>query len=175
MQIETSLNTVVLRPWSPGDVEQLVAQANDRSIWRNLLAGFPSPYTVKDAEFWISHASNSAPSLHLCIEVGGSVAGAIGVIVGSGTEEKTGQFGYWLGKSYWGKGVATAAATAMLQHVKAHLPVARLQAPVFEWNPRSMRVLEKIGFHREAVQRKSVFKDGELIDSVMYVYIAGDA
>jgi len=117
----------------------------------------------------------TAPSVHLCIEVGGSVAGGIGVIVGAGTEEKTGQFGYWLGRKYWGKGIATAAAAAMLQHVKAHISVARLQAPVFEWNPGSMRVLEKIGFQRESVQRKSVFKDGELIDSVMYVYIAGDA
>ena len=55
------------------------------------------------------------------------------------------------------------------------MPLVRLQAPVFEWNPRSMRVLEKIGFKREAVLRKSVFKDGELIDSMLYVYIVGDA
>ena len=175
MQLETSLSTVVLRSWAHGDEEQLVAQANDRAVWRNLLAGFPSPYTAEDAAFWISHASAAAPSLHLCIQVDGSVAGGIGVIVGTGTEEKTGQFGYWLGRDYWGRGVATAAATAMLQHAEAQLRIVRLQAPVFEWNPRSMRILEKIGFVRESIQRKSVFKDGELIDSVMYVRIAGDA
>ena len=175
MHIETSLKTVVLRTWAVGDEVQLAAQANDREIWRNLLAGFPSPYTIEDAAFWIAHAAEAAPSVHLCVQVDGSVAGGIGVIVGTGTEEKTGQFGYWLGRNYWGKGIATAAATAMLQHAITHLPVLRLQAPVFAWNPRSMRVLEKAGFQREALLRKSVFKDSQLIDSVLYAHIANDA
>jgi len=42
---------------------------------------------------------------------------------------------------------------------------------VFEWNPSSMRVLEKLGFERVAVLRKSVTKDGQLIDSVLYSYL----
>lgn len=44
----------------------------------------------------------------------------------------------------------------------------RLQAPEFAWNPASVRVLEKVGFVREGVLRRSVTKDGALIDSVMY-------
>ena len=48
----------------------------------------------------------------------------------------------------------------------------RLETPVFAWNPASMRVLEKCGFVREGVMRKSVFKDGELIDSVLYAQVA---
>jgi [ribosomal protein S5]-alanine N-acetyltransferase len=175
MQIETSLKSVLLRPWAKGDEEQLAAQANDREIWRNLLSGFPSPYTIDDAAFWVSHALERPPTVHLCIQVNGAVAGGIGVIVGTGTEEKTGQFGYWLGRQYWGHGIATAAASAMLRHAITNLPVVRLQAPVFEWNPRSMRVLEKVGFQREGVLRKSVFKEGKLIDSVLYAYISNDA
>lgn len=173
MQIPTSLDSVLLRPWSPMDCEPLVAQANDRDVWRNLFEGFPHPYTAQDAEFWVKHAAQAAPSVHLCIQVDGCVAGGIGVIVGTGTEQRTGQFGYWLGRGYWGRGIATAAAAAMLQHALTHLPVTRLQAPVFAWNPRSMRVLEKVGFQREAVLPQSVFKDGELIDSVLYVYSKG--
>lgn len=34
-----------------------------------------------------------------------------------------------------------------------------------------MRVLEKAGFVREGILRKSVLKDGQLIDSVMYAAI----
>jgi RimJ/RimL family protein N-acetyltransferase len=47
----------------------------------------------------------------------------------------------------------------------------RLESPVFEWNPASMRVLEKSGFVREAALKASVFKDGQLIDSVVYALI----
>ena len=48
---------------------------------------------------------------------------------------------------------------------------ARLEAPVFAWNPASMRVLQKVGFERESLRRRSVFKDGKLIDSALYVYL----
>jgi RimJ/RimL family protein N-acetyltransferase len=48
----------------------------------------------------------------------------------------------------------------------------RLEAPVFAWNPASMRVLEKCGYAKEGVMRKSVVKDGEVIDSVLYAKVA---
>jgi RimJ/RimL family protein N-acetyltransferase len=175
MQIATAFESVVLRPWAPQHQAGLVIQANDRAVWRNLLVGFPSPYTDDDARLWITEGCKAERSLHLCIEVAGAVAGGVGVALGSGSSEKTGQFGYWLGKAYWGRGIATAAAAAMLRHVLATMPVARLEAPVFDWNPASMRVLEKVGFKREAVLRKSVFKDDKLIDSVLYAYVVDDA
>lgn len=175
MRLLTSSEEVQLVSWHPDHREGLVAEANDREIWRNLLDSFPHPYTNEDAEFWIKHTSEAQPSCHLCILVAGQVAGGIGIEVGSGNEAKTGQFGYWLGRQYWGRGIATAAATAMVAHARAQMSVVRLQAPVFAWNPRSMRVLEKAGFHREGVLRQSVYKDGQLIDSVLYALIVGDA
>ena len=85
---------------------------------------------------------------------------------------RTATFGYWLGQAHWGKGIATAAARALKEHALAGEHLKRLEAAVFEWNPASMRVLEKAGFVREGVLRKSVFKDGQLIDQVMYAAIA---
>jgi RimJ/RimL family protein N-acetyltransferase len=35
-----------------------------------------------------------------------------------------------------------------------------------------MRVLEKCGFRREGVLRRSIVKDGELIDQVLYVRLS---
>jgi RimJ/RimL family protein N-acetyltransferase len=49
--------------------------------------------------------------------------------------------------------------------------LCRLEAAVFAWNPASMRVLEHCGFEREGVSRASVFKDGELIDRVVYALV----
>ena len=50
--------------------------------------------------------------------------------------------GYWLGQSYWGKGVATRALAAFLEHVT----VRPLYARVIRHNLASRRVLEKCGF-----------------------------
>lgn len=171
LRLLTEIEGCVVRPWGEADRAELVHIANDREIWRNLTDQFPHPYTEADAAFWVRHAGNSSPSLHLAIDVQGHLAGGIGIIAGEGIHQKTGQFGYWLGRAFWGRGIATAAARAMLQYACSSLPFARLEAAVFAWNPRSMHVLEKAGFVRECALRRSVFKDGELIDSVMYAHV----
>ena len=110
-------------------------------------------------------------SINFAIEVDGAAVGGIGARAGEGIFVRTAQFGYWLGEPHWGKGIMTAAGRALARTSEADARFARLEAPVFEWNPASMRVLEKLGFVRVAVMRKSVTKDGQLIDSVLYTYL----
>jgi RimJ/RimL family protein N-acetyltransferase len=52
--------------------------------------------------------------------------------------------GYWIGREYWGKGIATAALAEFLRHDRAR-PLHAIVAP---HNIGSMRVLEKCGFVR---------------------------
>ena len=172
MVIPTSDPNCVLRPWREGDQEALVRHANNRRVWRNLTHTFPHPYTLADAEHWLSIANADPRSVHLAIELQGQAIGGVGAIAGTGISVATADFGYWLGESFWGRGLATTAASAFKEHLVQSKRFARLQAPVFAWNPASMRVLEKVGFLREGVLRNSVTKDGELIDSVMYAYTA---
>jgi RimJ/RimL family protein N-acetyltransferase len=73
------------------------------------------------------------------------VAGTIGSWGEPGEREVT----YWIGRSYWGKGIATAALTAFLA-VERSRP---LNARVASDNVASRRVLEKCGFHVVATER----------------------
>ncbi len=50
--------------------------------------------------------------------------------------------GYWIGKEYWGKGIATKALTIFLEIVKTR----PLYAHVAKHNAASLRVLQKCGF-----------------------------
>ena len=171
MRIDTEIPNCLLRPWHVADKASLLRHANNRNVWRNLTEAFPHPYTEADADEWLEIANRPGRSLNLAIEVDGSAVGGIGTIAGEGVACATAQFGYWLGEAHWGKGFATAAARALVAHIEGRRLFARLEAPVFEWNPPSMRVLEKVGFTREGVLRRSVTKDGQLIDSVMYAYV----
>ena len=171
MLIQTNLPECTLRSWKQEDKASLVYNANNRHVWRNLTDVFPHPYTEADAEFWITFANKALPSIHLAIALDGTAAGGIGIIAGEGIARHTGQFGYWLGEAHWGKGIATAAARAMAAHALSDSLFERLEAPVFAWNSSSMRVLEKAGFIREGVMKRSVFKDGQFTDSVMYALI----
>ena len=160
-----------MRPWQPADKASLVAHANNRNVWRNLADIFPHPYTDADADAWFQLANDRGRSINLAIEVEGAAVGGIGARAGVGIHARTAQFGYWLGETFWGRGIVTAAGRAFLEHLKNDGRFVRLEAPVFEWNPSSMRVLEKLGFERVAVLRRNVTKDGQLIDSVLYSYL----
>ena len=174
MNLPTSKQGCVLRPWAPTDKASLIANANNHAVWRNLADVFPHPYTDADADAWIRIAGTPDRSITLAIEVDGVAVGGIGARSGAGIFVRTGHFGYWLGEPYWGQGIVTAAGRALLDYLKQDGRFARLEAPVFEWNPASMRVLEKLGFERVAVLRKSVTKDGQLIDSVLYSYLLNE-
>jgi RimJ/RimL family protein N-acetyltransferase len=171
MKLATAIDGCVLRPWLPADKPSLIANANNRAVWRNLADTFPHPYTEEDADRWLRSNENPGRGIHLAIELDGEPIGGIGVRAGEGIFVRTAHFGYWLGETYWGRGLATAAGRALLDHLAIDERFVRLEAPVFEWNPASMRVLEKLGFEREALMRKSVIKDGQLIASVLYTYL----
>ncbi|MBI1380943.1 MAG: GNAT family N-acetyltransferase [Planctomycetaceae bacterium] len=160
---------VRLRPWAPGDEGALAREANHREVWRNLKDRFPHPYGPVDAVVWIAMAGAIEPSPHLCIEVDGAVVGGIGWDRGQDVFARTGEVGYWLGPSHWGKGVATRALVAFTAHVLESTDVVRLEAGVFAWNAASARVLEKAGYHLESRQRSAVCKDGQVTDRLLYV------
>jgi RimJ/RimL family protein N-acetyltransferase len=148
-----------------------VRLANNRNVWRNLTDKFPHPYTEADADSWLSLVAAMSRPTHWAVEVEGEAAGGIGIMLGEGISARSAHFGYWLGEPYWSRGIMTAAATATAEYVFSTFEVVRLEAPVFEWNPASMRVLEKCGFAREGVLRCSVLKDGQIIDQVLYARV----
>jgi RimJ/RimL family protein N-acetyltransferase len=170
VQIATENPAVHLRPWTKGDYAALVRYGNNKAVWRGLTDMFPHPYTHDRAVEWVQIAAQS-PSLFLAIDLNGEAVGGAGVIAREGMEIHTGQFGYWVGEPHWGKGLATVCARALKDHAFSNPKYIRLEAPVFAWNIASMRVLEKAGFTREGILRKSVFKDGQVIDQVMYAAI----
>lgn len=171
MELLTSIEGCVLRPWRVEDRPSLVKHADNRRVWRNLTDLFPSPYTLADADAWIELANARSSNLHLAVVLNGEAIGGIGVIPGSGIHCYTGKFGYWLGELHWGKGIATSAARTMVDHVLSETELVRLEAPVFAWNPASGRVLVKVGFVLEGIRRREVFKDGEFTDTLMYALV----
>jgi RimJ/RimL family protein N-acetyltransferase len=68
----------------------------------------------------------------------GQVAGSIVCFLRSGTPE----VGYWLGKPFWGRGVATRALALLLRQITRRPVYAR----VVKDNASSLRVLQKCGF-----------------------------
>jgi ribosomal-protein-alanine N-acetyltransferase len=169
--MEITLSTCTLRPWQPGDEPSLVHHANNRNIWKNLRDLFPHPYTFDDAVRWIETGSKRDGTLNFAIVVDGSAVGGIGLVFDDDAVAHTAEIGYWLGEEFWGRGIATEAVRAVTQFGITHCGLDRVYAGVFEWNYASMRVLEKAGYRLESRNRKSVVKDGSVIDEIVYASV----
>ena len=158
----------VLRPWAAGDEPSLVRHANNYKIWRNVRDSIPHPYTLADAKKWIAFTQRQDPQTFFAIEVRNEAVGGIGLERKSDIERCSAEIGYWLGEDVWGKGIATAAVRALSNYGIEVLCLSRIFAVPFAHNLASIRVLEKAGYVREGVMRRSAIKKGVILDLVLY-------
>lgn len=161
------------RPWRFEDAQALAAQANQPEIARNLRDVFPYPYTLESARAFIDNCMHADPAQELlaAITADGAVAGSIGLTIGKDVYRKSAELGYWLGKQYWGHGIAARAVRWACDTGFRRYDIIRIHAAVFDYNIASQRVLEKCGFSREGILRKSVYKENALHDSVLYALL----
>jgi RimJ/RimL family protein N-acetyltransferase len=166
--MEIRLERCTLRPWREDDAPALARHANDREVWRNLRDAFPHPYTLEHACKFLASARAMTPVRFFAIEIGGEAAGGIGITPLSDVYRRCGEIGYWLARVHWNRGIVTEAARAMTEYAFGPLDLVRVQTGIFAWNGASMRVLEKCGYEREGLQRNGAFKDGLLVDLVLF-------
>ena len=167
--------TTKIREWRHADAADLARLADDREVWLGLRDLFPHPYGIGDALAFISLAGRMDPQTFFAIEVAGSLAGGIGCTRRTDVERIGAEVGYWLGRAYWGRGIATAALRLLTaQAFAADRELRRLWAVPFVTNIASARVLEKAGYTREGTLRQSAIKDGRVLDQWMYAILRED-
>lgn len=161
-----------MRSWDWRDRDAIVKHANNRNVWINLRDRFPHPYTVNDARRWLEMVVGQKPETNFAIAAAENEAvGGIGFTVQPDVARRSAEIGYWLGEEFWGQGIATEALIAVTDHAFSNYDVCRLYAHVFDWNRPSARVLEKAGYAFEGRMKKSVTKDGQTIDQLMYAIV----
>ena len=96
---------------------------------------------------------------------------ADGVVAGNiGSWQQNGQqlLGYWIGREFWGRGVATQALALLVDEVS----IRPLYAHVVVHNVGSIRVLEKCGFRRDRVQEAKASAPDDGIEELIFVLSA---
>ncbi len=172
--MELNCGKCKVRSWHPNDVESIVRHANNRKIWLNLRDRFPYPYTKADAQNWIQSALSMRPETNFAIDVSGEAVGGIGFELKTDVERYSAEVGYWLGEEFWGQGICTSALKATTQYAIEAYHLTRIFAVPFSENLASIRVLEKAGYSREGIMRRSAFKDGRFLDEVLYAFVIED-
>ena len=139
----TAREEVTLREVMLADLATFYEQQLDEEATR--MAAFPSRDRAAFDAHWATNVLGNATAITRTIVAGGEVAGYIGSWNADGAR----LVGYWLGRAYWGRGVATRALAAFLSVVRER----PLRAHVAKHNVASLRVLEKCGFRVDHEER----------------------
>lgn len=144
-----NLQTGRLRLQKPSHAhaQALALLGNNRAI-TDKLATMPYPYGLNDAISWIDAVDNmqSGSAFLVFLQETDTLIGCCGS--GPVDDKDEIDFGYWIGENYWGKGFATEAGQAVLDHVfeKDNFDLITTDCQID--NAASLRVLEKLGFKK---------------------------
>ncbi len=183
---------LVLRRFQPSDAPALARAANHGAVWDGVRDSFPRPYTLADAEAFVTpppppRPDDATPRLlyptkvAVCVKGPATdndhaqLVGCLGVDPGQDVLYRTWELGYWLAPAAWGRGYAAEAVAALLRWLLRTWPgVRRVQALTLAGNPRSAKVLARCGFALEGVQREAAEKGGVLQDVHVYAVLRQD-
>ena len=99
--------------------------------------------------------------------------GDIGIhFLDSDPESKQVEIGYTLNKDFQGKGYATEALTAVIDFLFHTLDKHRIAASIDPNNFSSIRLVERLGFRKEAHFIESLFFHGKWVDDIIYAILA---
>ena len=132
-----------LRRPNTDDVDAIVGIVGDWDVARRL-GRVPHPYGPADAHFFLEHVVPAEWVWAVTLQGADTLVGTIGL-----TQEEnadTAELGYWLSPAYWGQGITTEAARAIVSYGFGGLGLSVLTSGYFEDNPASGQVLRKLGF-----------------------------
>lgn len=78
------------------------------------------------------------------------------------------ELGYWLNKSYVGKGYMTECVNAIIQYAKDELQIKTINAFVITEHKRSIALLERVGFIKQELLENDTDNKGKQVDRYWY-------
>ena len=159
---------IKIRPWTMADLPSLVKYGNNLNVSKYLMDRFPHPYTEADGKSFIEFATKDDPVHVFAIDMNGEAIGGVGVFPQEDVFRKNAEIGYWLAEPYWGKGIITVAIKQIVDFAFNTYDIERIFARPYGNNPASQRALEKNGFVLEARFEKTVFKNEEFLDELIF-------
>lgn len=142
---------LVIRPWAPEDRAPLAAITQDPEVMHFVHGG--KPYTEQELDEFFARHERQLREFGVCM--GALVEKSSGRLVGVTGVQPLGttgdlEIGWWLARAVWGRGYATEAGGAAMNHVLQTLQRPRVVAIIDPGNEASKRVVGRLGMQYEA-------------------------
>ena len=166
---------LLLRPFEPGDFDELLAVESRAEVARFLYHEPRTPEETREVlerRIRLTSLTDEGDTLSVAV-----VVRATGTMIGdcmlhwSSRQHQSGEVGFALHPDHQGRGYAAEAARALVDYgfseVGLHRIIGRLEARNFA----SARVLEKLGMRREALLIENEFVKGEWQSEIVYAIL----
>ncbi len=142
---------VRLEPLAEGHAPAIQELASDPEIART--TNLPEPYPEDGARVFVRDSlagRERADQFDFAVLADGRLVGVCGL---RAIEDGGATIGYWIGRPFWSRGYATAAARGVVRFAFSELGLRTLHACCLEHHRASRRVLEKAGFRHAGSER----------------------
>lgn len=162
---------VKLRGFEKNDLEETHKAMNNPNMTRYLSVYF-RPHSKEEEEEWIEKTWEKrqkgqeytfAVEEKTSEELIGSVS-----LLSIKQKDKRAELGIWIKEDYWGKGYGTEAEELMVKYGFEELNLHSIYARAFDFNERSQKAIEKVGFKKVGKQRESLYRNGRYCDTLYY-------
>ena len=159
------------------DKASYLKHLNQTEQFNQFIWQIPYPYTAEHADQWLSVALRQTfeqdRSRQWAIrDVSDELIGGIGLL--NVVPEEKAEVGYWLAKSFWGRGIMPQVLRRVCEYAFSEYRLAKVMARVISGNEQSKRVLAKVGFQGEGVLRSHLFRNGQAFDEHYYGLLKTD-
>jgi len=161
---------LILKTFRLSDVADITRVCDNYNVSKSTLF-IPYPYDSDYAAAWVSTLEESfANSRSYDFAITDKNTGEFygGISISHNAEDNNGEFGFWLGEPYWGKGYATEAARAIIDFGFTVKKFHKVYARHFESNPASGKVLQNAGMKQEGLFLEHILKDDKYENVVQY-------
>ncbi len=166
----------MLRPLHEADAPAIAGYRDDPEVAR-----YQSwdRYTAADALAMIASLADASPGTPGAWFQWGIVDRSSGALIGDCglktlDDPRLGELGYTLARGHQGLGLATEALRAVHELAFGRLAMHRLSASIDADNLRSLALLGRLGWRREAHHRRSVWFKGAWCDDVIYALLGDE-
>lgn len=156
---------LILRPWQESDAGSLFRYACDPET--GPAAGWPPHASVEDSLNVIRTVFSAPETYAVVLKESGGPVGSVGILLGgashvAGIREDEAEIGYWIGRPYWGRGLAPEAVRCLLRRCFEDLRMTAVWCCYYDGNMKSRRVMDKCGFSFHHTEEGTVSPLGDV-------------
>ena len=165
---------VRLRPMEEGDTDDVVHMRSEPSVVAQLFGD--EPPTRESHLRWLAavRARGDRQEFMIVDRASGRSVGTIGLSQIDRKHQRA-EYGVLIGEAdARGKGLASEASRLLLDYAFTTLKLNRVYLHVFPENEAAVRLYERVGFEREGLLRRHLYKNGRFRDVIVMAVVRGE-